>query len=127
MPSLPSNLAEFLEGGLEQQEEDVNRFFLWKNVEVPCVISGIQIGLSIGAGPKGEDITGRVIVRFSQFLTADSTLYTVDSTLFTVDNSKPTPVSGKLISIQGKSYRIMTATRDGTGSYVELNLTSPNK
>jgi hypothetical protein len=127
MPVFDSAMAAFLELGHLQMEADQGRTFTWKNLEVPCVVSGIDTGLSIGVGPKGEDITGRLIVRLSNFLAVDTTLYTVDSDLITSDNDKPTPVAGKTLQLLGKTYRILSAKVDGARSFVTVDLTSPNK
>lgn len=124
---IPNELAEFLELGHIQMETSCGRTFLWKNVEIECVISVASEAYSFGIGPKEEVISARIKVRKSNFFAADNTLITSDSDVFTSDDDRPQPVAGKKVSVDGKIYRIATATLDGCKSYITLDLTSPEK
>lgn len=126
MPFL-SPFAEFQELALIQMEADCgSQTFTWHNKDVLCVPTGLDSGLSIGVGPKGEDITGRLVVRRSQFITADLTLFTVDYDLWTMDNQTPTPVAGKKLIFRGRERRILSAKEDGSRGHYTLELTSAN-
>ncbi len=104
-------------------EKDLgSQTFTWHGIEVLCVPSGFEGGLSVGVGPKGEELTARLFVRRDNFLTADSTLITTDSDLFTVDDDRPTPVAGKTLIFRGKTRRIVTAREDGARSGYVLDL-----
>lgn len=128
MSAFLSAAAEFLSLGQIQIEEDLgSQTFTWHGKEVLCVPTGFEGGLNVGVGPKGEELTGRLFVRRSNFLTADSTLITVDSDLFTADNDTPTPVAGKSLIFRGKTRRIVTAKEDGARSGYVLELEAFNK
>lgn len=126
--SFLSPFAEFLNAGQIQMEADTgSQTFTWKGKEILCVPTGLESGLTIEVGPKGEEITLKLSVRRDQFLTIDSSLVTIDSDLFTTDNDTPTPVAGKTLIFRGKGYRIFSAREDGARSHYALMLMSPNK
>ncbi len=126
--SFLSPMAEFLESGLIQMEIDTgSQTFTWHGKEVLCTPRGLDASLAIVTGPKSEEIVFGIVVRRSQFLTADSTLFTVDSDLFFADDDRPTPVAGKLLVFRGKNRRIISAKEDGARSHYTLELASPNK
>lgn len=127
-PYTPDNeLSDFLEPGHIQMETSCGRTFLWKNVEIECVVSVASEAYSLGIGPKEEVISARIKVRKTNFFSADSSLITADSDVYTADDDRPQPVAGKKLSIDGKVYRVVTATCDGTKSFITLDLQSAEK
>lgn len=81
--------------------------------------------LALGGFENGIQEAG--VVRMGHFLTADSTEITVDSDLFTADNSSARPRVDKLCTFLGQTFRIASASEDGTGAYILLTLEDPNR
>ncbi len=126
--SFLSPFAEFQEAALIQMEADTGyQTFTWHGLEVLCIPTGLDSGLSIGVGPKGEESTGRLVVRRSAFLTIDTTLVTIDSDLYTLDDDRPTPVAGKKLIFRGQTRRILSAKEDGSRGHYTLELAAANK
>ncbi len=96
--------------------------FTWKGAAIPCVPTSTAREIIIDREGNAVEITLRLFVRLSHFVTVDSTLITVDSELLTVDNNTPRPVSGKTLVYFGQIYRIMTARVASVQSHIELTL-----
>ena len=125
--SFISNYAEFLEPALQSIEATFGNTFTWRgNSTVPCTVSHLRRGLTIVIGAKEVEIICDLIVRESNFLTIDTTLETIDSTLWTIDNDMKHPVAGMTLIFDSKTYRILEAKEDATGSHYVLALGDPN-
>lgn len=120
--------AAFLRGGQVQLAKDFgDQTATWHGKEMVVIPSEFEGGLSVGVGPKGEELTARLFVLRDNFLTVDSTIITIDSDLFTVDDDRPTPVAGKTIIFRGKTRRIVSAKEDGALSGYTLDLAPMGK
>lgn len=100
--------------------------FTWKRVEIRCVPNVAIRGAIVVVGGNEAMVQFSLVVRRSNFLTADSTLTTIDGTVYTADNSLPTPLAGKFLTFRGKEYRILNASFDPTNVYLKLDLGDKN-
>ena len=120
-----------IEAGLEEIEEElavagVKETFTWKGAEVPCVPNLLNRGALVVSGGHEATVGFTLVVRKSNFLSVDTTLYTADTELFTMDNNKPHPVAGRSLDFRGKNYKILTATEDPSRAYYKLDLADRN-
>ena len=121
-------ISDFVADGLQDLESDLGpETFTWKGVEVPCIPSSLKAGSIVVFGGHELAVTLTLVVRKSNFLTADSSLLTVDSDLVTVDQDMPHPVAGKTLVFRSKTYRILSAKEPSTRSHYELDLGDPNQ
>ena len=131
-----------------------NPSFLWQGVLVRCLPAAITDANSVIAGGFQDNVQARILVKFSDWRLADSTLVTVDASVwscdvgFTADRllqesgglllqentdrllltfGKMIPVVGRLVTYDGRQLRIMSAKRDGSGAYYALELGAKTK
>lgn len=108
-------------------DEGAQKFLWWNDVEIECIPSSLERGLSVVFGGKEVIVRLSIYVLRSHFLSADSTLFTVDDTLqYTGDDNKPHPISGRKLTFRGKEYRIFTVTEDPSRSYYKAMLVDWN-
>jgi hypothetical protein len=96
-----------------------------------------------------DNVASRILVKFSDWKTWDSTLVTMDTTLYTLDQGtefsrllkedgyyllqentdrialtfcKPRPVVGRTLVYQGRTLRILSCRVDASGAYYNLEL-----
>jgi hypothetical protein len=96
-----------------------------------------------------DNVASRILVKFSDWKTWDSTLVTMDTTLYTLDQGtefsrllkedgyyllqentdrialtfcKPRPVVGRTLAYQGRTLRILSCRVDASGAYYSLEL-----
>lgn len=119
-----------------------------------CLPAAITDANSVIAGGFQDNVQARILVKFSDWRLADSTLVTVDASVwscdvgFTADRllqessslllqentdrllltfGKMIPVVGRLVTYDGRQMRIMSAKRDGSGAYYALELGAKTK
>ena len=119
-----------------------------------CLPAAITDANSVISGGFQDNVQARVLVKFSDWRLADSTLVTVDSAVWSCDVGvnadrllqesgslllqentdrllltfgKMIPVVGRLLTYDGRQLRIMSAKRDGSGAYYALELGSKTK
>jgi len=103
--------------------------FVWKGVEIPCAPNSKTSQIVIDDELNSiSDIKQQLLVRMSNFLTADSTLVTIDSELYTVDNDTPVPISGLPVQFPPGTERIIDSTKvDASRAFVVLSLTETTR
>ncbi len=131
-----------------------NPSFLWQGVLVRCLPAAITDANSVISGGFQDNVQARVLVKFSDWRLADSTLVTVDAAVWSCDVGsngdrllqesgslllqentdrllltfgKMIPVVGRLLTYDGRQMRIVSAKRDGSGAYYALELGSKTK
>ena len=119
-----------------------------------CLPAAITDANSVISGGFQDNVQARVLVKFSDWRLADSTLVTVDAAVWSCDVGanvdrllqesgglllqentdrllltfgKMLPVVGRLLTYDGRQLRIMSAKRDGSGAYYALELGSKTK
>ena len=131
-----------------------NPSFLWQGQPVRCLPAAITEANSVISGGFQDNVQARILVKFSDWRLADSTLVTVDTTVWSADAGssadrllqesgslilqentdrllltfgKMVPVVGRLVTYDGRQLRIMSVKRDGSGAYYALELGSKTK
>lgn len=131
-----------------------NPSFLWQGQLVRCVPAAITDTNSVISGGFQDNVQARILVKFSDWRLADSTLVTVDATVWSADVGssadrilqesgslilqentdsllmtfgKMIPVVGRLVTYDGRQLRIMSVKRDGSGAYYALELGAKTK
>lgn len=131
-----------------------NPSFLWQGELVRCIPASITDANSVISGGFQDNVQVRLLVRLSDWRLADSTLVTVDATVWSADVGtnaarltqedgnlvlqentdrllltfgKMIPVVGRTVTYDGRSLRILSAKRDGTGAYYVLELGAKTK
>ena len=119
-----------------------------------CLPAAITDANSVISGGFQDNVQARVLVKFSDWRLADSTLVTVDAAVWSCDvgysserlllesggqlwlentdrllitAAKIIPVVGRLLVYDGRQMRIVSAKRDGSGAYYALELGSKTK
>ena len=111
----------------ERLDPEGGESFTWQDtITVPCIVDTLLRGLELHPGGKRNTVVFTLRVKRSEFLTADSSLITVDSELWTADDTGRHPVAGKTLVFRGKTYRIGTASEDGSRAYYKLDLVDPH-
>lgn len=131
-----------------------NPSFLWQGQLVRCLPAAITDTNSVISGGFQDNVQARILVKFSDWRLADSTLVTVDATVWSADVGsnadrllqenggllfqentdrilisfgRMIPVVGRLVTYDGRQLRIMSAKRDGSGAYYALELGAKTK
>lgn len=131
-----------------------NPSFLWQGQLVRCLPAAITDANSVISGGFQDNVQARILVKFSDWRLADSTLVTVDATVWSADVGsnadrllqenggllfqentdrilisfgRMIPVVGRLVTYDGRQLRIMSAKRDGSGAYYALELGAKTK
>jgi hypothetical protein len=131
-----------------------NPSFIWQGQLVRCLPAAITDTNSVISGGFQDNVQARILVKFSDWRLADSTLVTVDATVWSADVGsnadrllqengslllqentdrilisfgKMIPVVGRLVTYDGRQLRIMSAKRDGSGAYYALELGAKTK
>ena len=131
-----------------------NPSFLWQGQLVRCVPAAITDTNSVISGGFQDNVQARILVKFSDWRLADSTLVTVDATVWSADVGssadrllqesgslilqentdsllmtfgKMIPVVGRLVTYDGRQLRIMSVKRDGSGAYYAIELGAKTK
>lgn len=128
--------------------------FIWEGSSIRCIPAAITDANNPVPGGFQDNVTSRVLVKFSDWKTCDSTLVSMDTTLYTLDQGttfsrlqredagfvllentdrialtfcKPRPVVGRTIVYQGRTLRIMSCRVDASGAYYSLELGAKTK
>jgi len=131
-----------------------NPSFIWQGQLVRCLPAAITDTNSVISGGFQDNVQARILVKFSDWRLADSTLVTVDATVWSADVGsnadrllqenggllfqentdrilisfgRMIPVVGRLVTYDGRQLRIMSAKRDGSGAYYALELGAKTK
>lgn len=131
-----------------------NPSFIWQGQLVRCLPAAITDANSVISGGFQDNVQARILVKFSDWRLADSTLVTVDATVWSADVGsnadrllqengglllqentdrilisfgRMIPVVGRLVTYDGRQLRIMSAKRDGSGAYYALELGAKTK
>ena len=131
-----------------------NPSFLWQGQLVRCVPAAITDTNSVISGGLQDNVQARILVKFSDWRLADSTLVTVYATVWSADVGssadrllqesgslilqentdsllmtfgKMIPVVGRLVTYDGRQLRIMSVKRDGSGAYYAIELGAKTK
>lgn len=131
-----------------------NPVFIWEGSSIKCIPAAVTDANNPVAGGFQDNVQARVLVKFDDWQTYDSTLITIDSTVYTVDVggtysrlqqesgsllllentdrialtfAKPRPVVGRTLLYQGRTLRILSARQDASGAYYSLDLGAKTK
>lgn len=131
-----------------------NPSFIWQGQLVRCLPAAITDTNSVISGGFQDNVQARILVKFSDWRLADSTLVTVDATVWSADVGsnadrllqengglllqentdrilisfgRMIPVVGRVVTYDGRQLRIMSAKRDGSGAYYALELGAKTK
>ena len=131
-----------------------NPSFLWQGVLVRCLPAAITDANSVISGGFQDNVQARVLVKFSDWRLADSTLVTVDAAVWSCDVGstadrllqesgslilqentdrllltfgKMMPVVGRTLIYDGRTLRIVSAKRDASGGFYILDLAAKTK
>jgi hypothetical protein len=123
--------------------------FIWEGSSIRCIPAAVTDGNTPVPGGFQDNVTSRILVKFSDWKTFDSTLVSMDTTLYTLDQGtefsrllkedgfylmqentdrialtfcKPRPVVGRTLVYQGRTLRILSCRVDASGAYYSLEL-----
>ena len=128
--------------------------FIWEGSSIRCIPAAITDANTPVAGGFQDNVASRILVKFSDWKTWDSTLVSMDTTLYTLDQGtqfsrlqredsgfiflentdrialtfcKPRPVVGRTLVYQGRTLRILSCRVDASGAYYSLELGAKTK
>lgn len=128
--------------------------FIWEGSSIRCIPAAVTDANTPVAGGFQDNVASRILVKFSDWKTFDSTLVSMDTTLYTLDQGtqfsrlqredngfiflentdrialtfcKPRPVVGRTLVYQGRTLRIMSCRVDASGAYYSLELGAKTK
>ena len=128
--------------------------FIWEGSSIRCIPAAVTDSNTPVAGGFQDNVASRVLVKFSDWKTCDSTLVSMDTTLYTLDQGtnfsrlqredsgfvllentdrvaltfcKPRPVVGRTLVYQGRTLRILSCRVDASGAYYSLELGAKTK
>jgi hypothetical protein len=123
--------------------------FIWEGSSIRCIPAAVTDANTPVAGGFQDNVASRILVKFSDWKTWDSTLVSMDTTLYTLDQGtqfsrlqredsgfiflentdrialtfcKPRPVVGRTLVYQGRTLRILSCRVDASGAYYSLEL-----
>ena len=123
--------------------------FIWEGSSIRCIPAAVTDANTPVAGGFQDNVASRILVKFSDWKTWDSTLVTMDTTLYTLDQGtefsrllkedgyyllqentdrialtfcKPRRVVGRTLVYQGRTLRILSCRVDASGAYYSLEL-----
>jgi hypothetical protein len=123
--------------------------FIWEGSSIRCIPAMVTDANTPVPGGFQDNVASRILVKFSDWKTWDSTLVTMDTTLYTLDQGtefsrllkedgyyllqentdrialtfcKPRPVVGRTLVYQGRTLRILSCRVDASGAYYNLEL-----
>lgn len=123
--------------------------FIWEGSSIRCIPAAVTDGNTPVPGGFQDNVNSRILVKFSDWKTFDSTLVSMDTTLYTLDQGtefsrllkedgfyllqentdrialtfcKPRPVVGRTLVYQGRTLRILSCRVDASGAYYSLEL-----
>ena len=123
--------------------------FIWEGSSIRCIPAMVTDANTPVPGGFQDNVASRILVKFSDWKTWDSTLVTMDTTLYTLDQGtefsrllkedgyyllqentdrialtfcKPRPVVGRTLMYQGRTLRILSCRVDASGAYYSLEL-----
>jgi hypothetical protein len=123
--------------------------FIWEGSSIRCIPAMVTDANTPVPGGFQDNVASRILVKFSDWKTFDSTLVTMDTTLYTLDQGtefsrllkedgyyllqentdrialtfcKPRPVVGRTLVYQGRTLRILSCRVDASGAYYSLEL-----
>jgi hypothetical protein len=123
--------------------------FIWEGSSIRCIPAAVTDANTPVAGGFQDNVASRILVKFSDWKTFDSTLVSMDTTLYTLDQGttfsrlqredsgfvllentdrialtfcKPRPVVGRTLVYQGRTLRILSCRVDASGAYYSLEL-----
>ena len=128
--------------------------FIWQGSSIRCIPAAVTDANTPVAGGFQDNVASRILVKFSDWKTCDSTLVSMDTTLYTLDQGttfsrlqredsgfvllentdrvaltfcKPRPVVGRTLVYQGRTLRILSCRVDASGAYSRLELGAKTK
>ncbi len=128
--------------------------FIWEGSSIRCIPAAVTDSNTPVAGGFQDNVASRILVKFSDWKTCDSTLVSMDTTLYTLDQGttfsrlqredsgfvllentdrvaltfcKPRPVVGRTLVYQGRTLRILSCRVDASGAYYSLELGAKTK
>ena len=128
--------------------------FIWEGSSIRCIPAAVTDANTPVPGGFQDNVASRILVKFSDWKTWDSTLVTMDTTLYTLDQGtefsrllkedgyyllqentdrialtfcKPRPVVGRTLVYQGRTLRILSCRVDASGAYYSLDLGAKTK
>ena len=128
--------------------------FIWEGSSIRCIPAAVTDANTPVAGGFQDNVASRILVKFSDWKTFDSTLVSMDTTLYTLDQGtefsrlqredngfiflentdrialtfcKPRPVVGRTLVYQGRTLRIMSCRVDASGAYYSPELGAKTK
>jgi len=128
--------------------------FIWEGSSIRCIPAAVTDSNTPVPGGFQDNVTSRILVKFSDWKTCDSTLVSMDTTLYTLDQGttfsrlqredtgfvllentdrialtfcKPRPVVGRTLVYQGRTLRILSCRVDASGAYYSLELGAKTK
>ena len=128
--------------------------FIWEGSSIRCIPAMVTDANTPVPGGFQDNVASRILVKFSDWKTWDSTLVTMDTTLYTLDQGtefsrllkedgyyllqentdrialtfcKPRPVVGRTLVYQGRTLRILSCRVDASGAYYSLDLGAKTK
>jgi hypothetical protein len=128
--------------------------FIWEGSSIRCIPAMVTDANTPVPGGFQDNVASRILVKFSDWKTWDSTLVTMDTTLYTLDQGtefsrllkedgyyllqentdrialtfcKPRPVIGRTLVYQGRTLRILSCRVDASGAYYNLELGAKTK
>ncbi len=123
--------------------------FIWEGSSIRCIPAMVTDANTPVPGGFQDNVASRILVKFSDWKTWDSTLVSMDTTLYTLDQGtefsrllkedgyylvqentdrialtfcKPRPVVGRTLVYQGRTLRILSCRVDASGAYYSLEL-----
>ena len=123
--------------------------FIWEGSSIRCIPAMVTDANTPVPGGFQDNVASRILVKFSDWKTWDSTLVSMDTTLYTLDQGtefsrllkedgyyllqentdrialtfcKPRPVVGRTLIYQGRTLRILSCRVDASGAYYSLEL-----
>ena len=128
--------------------------FIWEGSSIRCIPAMVTDANTLVPGGFQDNVASRILVKFSDWKTWDSTLVSMDTTLYTLDQGtefsrllkedgyyllqentdrialtfcKPRPVVGRTLVYQGRTLRILSCRVDASGAYYSLELGAKTK
>ncbi len=128
--------------------------FIWEGSSIRCIPAMVTDANTPVPGGFQDNVASRILVKFSDWKTFDSTLVTMDTTLYTLDQGtefsrllkedgyyllqentdrialtfcRPRPVVGRTLVYQGRTLRILSCRVDASGAYYSLELGAKTK
>ncbi len=128
--------------------------FIWEGSSIRCIPAMVTDANTPVPGGFQDNVASRILVKFSDWKTWDSTLVSMDTTLYTLDQGtefsrllkedgyyllqentdrialtfcKPRPVVGRTLVYQGRTLRILSCRVDASGAYYSLELGAKTK